>query len=114
VKALFIIDEAQAQLDHAMKVASEGVGQIQGETRDEENRVREELDQMIYFVSPAFFTFSPQNAFFRHNQFSILFFSMKVAESRTIVLVSCIIDFKDIRFNIRVVPNIVYDFDADI
>jgi len=32
---------------------------------------------------------------FRHNQFSTLFFSMKEAESGEIVIVSCIIDFKD-------------------
>jgi hypothetical protein len=37
---------------------------------------------MNQFFSPAFFTFSPQNALFRHNRFSTLFFSMKVEESR--------------------------------
>jgi hypothetical protein len=32
---------------------------------------------------------------FRHNRFSTLFFSMKGAESGKIVLVICIIEFKD-------------------
>jgi hypothetical protein len=52
---------------------------------------------MMHFFLPAFFTFSPQNAFFRHNRFSTLFFSMKMVESGKIVLVSCIIDFKEIQ-----------------
>jgi hypothetical protein len=47
-----------------------------------------------FFLSSGFH-FSPQNTLFRRNQFSTLFFSMKVAESRKIVLVNCIIDFKD-------------------
>jgi hypothetical protein len=41
------------------------------------------------------FLFRHKNSLFRHNQFSTLFFSMKEAESRGIVIVSCIIDFKD-------------------
>jgi hypothetical protein len=41
--------------------------------------------------------FRHRNSFFRHNRFSTLFFSMKIAESGKIVLVSCIIDFKDIQ-----------------
>ncbi len=41
--------------------------------------------------------FCHKNSLFRHNRFSTLFFSMKVAESGKIVLVSCIIDFKDIQ-----------------
>jgi hypothetical protein len=40
--------------------------------------------------------FRHKNSLFRHNRFSTLFFSMKIAESGKIVLVSCIIDFKDI------------------
>jgi hypothetical protein len=50
---------------------------------------------MMFFFSPAFFTFSPQNALFRHIQFFTLIFSMKVAESRKIFLVVWIIDFQD-------------------
>ncbi len=37
----------------------------------------------------------------RHNRFSTLFFSMKIAESGKIVVVSCIIDFKDIQVWLR-------------
>jgi hypothetical protein len=43
------------------------------------------------------FFFRHKNSLFRHNRFSTLFFSMKIAESGKIVLVSCIIDFKDIQ-----------------
>jgi hypothetical protein len=49
------------------------------------------------FCSPAFFTFSPQKALFRHSRFSALFLAMKVAESRKIVFVRFVIDFKDIQ-----------------
>ena len=42
-----------------------------------------------------FLLFRHKNSLFRHNQFSTLFFSMKEAESGEIVIVSCIIDFKD-------------------
>jgi hypothetical protein len=41
------------------------------------------------------FSFLHKNSLFRHNLFSTLFFSMKEAESGEIVIVSCIIDFKD-------------------
>jgi hypothetical protein len=43
----------------------------------------------------CYYFFRHRNALFRHSTFSALFFSMKVAESGKIVLVSCIIDFKD-------------------
>jgi hypothetical protein len=43
------------------------------------------LTYLIFFFSPAFFTFSPQNALFRHNRFYTLFFSMKMVESEKIV-----------------------------
>ncbi len=39
---------------------------------------------MIFFFAQRFY-FSPQNALFRHSQFSTLFFSMKMAVSRKIV-----------------------------
>jgi hypothetical protein len=55
-----------------------------------------------FFFSPAFLTFSPQNALFRHNRFSTIFFSMKMVESGKIVLVSCIIDFKEVQVWLRV------------
>ncbi len=48
---------------------------------------------MIYF-------FSPQNSLYRHNRFSTLSFSMKIAESGKLVLVGCIIDFKDIQLEV--------------
>jgi hypothetical protein len=48
-------------------------------------------------ASVCFIFFRHQNSLFRHNQFSTLFFSKKVAESGKIVLVSCIIDFEDIQ-----------------
>ncbi len=57
---------------------------------------------MNFFFSPAFFTFSPQNALFRHNRFSTLSFSMKMTESGKIVLVSFIIDFKEVQVWLRV------------
>ena len=41
------------------------------------------------------FFFRYKNSLLSHNQFSTLFFSMKEAESGEIVIVSCIIDFKD-------------------
>ncbi len=43
------------------------------------------------------FFFRHKNSLFRHNRFSTIFFSMKIAESGKIVRVSCIIDFKDIQ-----------------
>jgi hypothetical protein len=46
-------------------------------------------------VSHVLFFFATEMHFFRHSQFSTLFDSMKEAESGKIVLVSCIIDFKD-------------------
>ena len=43
-----------------------------------------------------FFRFNFFSRQTRHNRFSTLFFSIKVAESEKIVSISCIIDFKDI------------------
>ena len=45
--------------------------------------------------------FCPQNSLFAPNQLSTLFFSMKIAESGKIVLVSCVIDFHDIQVWLR-------------
>ncbi len=45
--------------------------------------------------------FRHKNSLFRHNRFSTLLFSMKVAESGEFVLVSWIIDFKDIKLWLR-------------
>ena len=45
--------------------------------------------------------FCPQKPHFAHNPFSTVFFSMKMAESKQIVLVSCIIDFDDIQVWLR-------------
>ena len=41
--------------------------------------------------------FSSQNSLFTHHQFYTLAFSMKMAESGKVVLVSCIIDFDDVQ-----------------
>ena len=47
------------------------------------------------------FFFPDKNARFPHNRFSNHFFSMKMAESLKLVLVSCIIDFDDIQLCLR-------------
>ncbi len=44
-----------------------------------------------------FYFFFASKIHFRHNRFSTLFFSIKIAESGKIGLVRCIIDFKDIQ-----------------
>ncbi len=59
-----------------------------------------------FFFAPSSKTqwcifFGHENSLFGHNQFSTLFFSMKVAESEKIVLASCIIGFKDIHVWLR-------------
>ena len=51
---------------------------------------REPALRMMHF-------FCHKNSLFAHNRFSILVFSIKMAESEKIVLVSCIIDSKDIQ-----------------
>jgi hypothetical protein len=52
--------------------------------------------RMIYsFIAGV--TSSPQIALYLHNRFHTLFFSMKMTESRKIVLLSCIIDLNDIQ-----------------
>jgi hypothetical protein len=55
---------------------------------ESEDQVTAGVDVLILFLH--------KNSLFRHNRFSAIFFSMKIAESDKIVLVSCIIDFKDI------------------
>ncbi len=50
----------------------------------------------------AFFTSSPPKALFRHNKLFALFSSMKAVELKKIVLVSCIINFKDVQLWLRV------------
>ena len=41
--------------------------------------------------------FVHKNSLFAHNQFSSLFFSMKMTQSEKIVLVSCFIDFDNMQ-----------------
>jgi hypothetical protein len=51
------------------------------------------IDELMLQIDDIFFRH--RTALFRHSRFSTLFFSMKEAESGKIILVSCIIDFKD-------------------
>ena len=44
-----------------------------------------------------------KNSLFAHNPFSTLFFSTKMIESKDLVLVSCIIDFDDMKRMIKTV-----------
>ena len=75
---------------HKLTLEERGVVRVGRHLQDLENDVGVR-------PSKAWWFFCPQNSLVEHNQFFTVFFSMKVAELKKIVLVSSIIDFDDIQ-----------------